>query len=353
MKNTIYLLTGAAGCLGSNISRGLIAQGKKVRALVLKGDPAEDRIPPEAEIITGDITDTVSLEKFFHAENDTKIIVIHCASMVTVSPDYSEKLYKVNVEGTRNMVHMCLRHRVKKLVYVSSTGAIPELPQGQLIEEVDYFNPDPIVGWYGKTKAMATQIVLDAAREKGLDASVVFPSGIFGPNDYAYGYVSKFIMDYVSGKMPAGIAGSFNAVDVRDLADAIITCTEKGRIGEGYILANETVTIKQMIHTISGATGAREAKYMLPIPAARVIAFLASIKTWITKKPSALTSFAIYNLARNNDFSAEKSKKELGFSTRPFEQTIEDCIAWLAGENKIAIKQHGTGSTNIPVLEGQ
>ena len=353
MNDTLYLLTGAAGCLGSNISRGLIAEGKKVRALVLKGDPAEDRVPQEVEIISGDLTDMKTLEEFFTVKEGTEIIVIHCASMVTVSPDYSDKIYNVNVNGTKNMIHMCLKHGAKKMVYVSSTGAIPELPKGQPIKEVDSFDPGPIVGWYGKTKAIATQLVLDAVKEKGLDASVVFPSGIFGPNDYAYGYVSKFIIDYVSGHMPAGIAGSFNAVDVRDLAAAVIACTEKGRPGEGYILANDTVTIRDMFRVISEATGVPEVKMILPISAAKVIAFFAAIKTRLTKKPSSITSFAVYNLDRNNDFSYEKAKRELGFKVRPFEETMADNIAWLAGENKIPLKENRRTSTDTPVLQGR
>ena len=72
--------------------------------------------------------------------------------------------------------------------------------------------------------------------DKVLDASIVFPSGICGPEDYAYGPVSSFIIDYVNGKMPSGVAGSFNAVDVRDLADGVISCCDKGRRGEGYIM---------------------------------------------------------------------------------------------------------------------
>ena len=74
----------------------------------------------------------------------------------------------------------------------------------------------------------------------------MFQTGICGPDDYAFGPVASFIIDYCAGKMPGKIAGSFNAVDVRDLADAIVTCCEKGRKGEGYILGNECVSMQQM-----------------------------------------------------------------------------------------------------------
>jgi len=337
MKDTLYLLTGAAGYLGSNVSRLLIAQNKRVRALVLKGDPAIAQVPEEAEIISGDIVDPNSVEEFFSVPEDTEIIIIHCASMVTVSPELSKKLYAVNVTGTKNIINACIEHKVKKLVYVSSTGAIPELPHGELIREVNSFDPGLIVGGYGQTKAEATQLVLDAVKKDALDASIIYPSGISGPNDYGNGYFTNFIIDYSHGRMPAGIAGSFNAVDVRDLAEGVIACTEKGRRGEGYILSNSTVTMRDLFRLISKYTGTREVNLILPVSVAKVFAAVSSIFSLFTKKPGLLTSFAIYNLTRNNDFSSEKAKQELGFRVRPFEDTIADMVHWLVKDRRICI----------------
>lgn len=117
--------------------------------------------------------------------------MIHCASMVTVDPAYSEKLMAVNVGSTRNIITKVLSHpECEKMVYVSSTGAIPELPHGTKIQEVDRFDPyDPakMVGANSQSKAKATQMVLDAVRVMGLKACVVHPSGILGPNNHAIG----------------------------------------------------------------------------------------------------------------------------------------------------------------------
>ena len=350
MKKTIYLLTGAAGYLGSNISRSLIAQKKTVRALVLKGDPAMAQVPKEAEIIPGNIVDPASVEEFFNIENSSpngaEIIVIHCASMVTVSPELSEKLTSVNVTGTKNILDACIKHKVKKLVYISSTGAIPELPHGELIREVSSFVPDGIVGGYGKTKAIATQLVLDAVKEHDLDASIIYPSGISGPNDYGNGYFTNFIIDYVSGKMPAGIAGSFNAVDVRDLAEGVIACAEKGRKGEGYIMSNSVVSMRDVFRFVSKYTGKKEVNLMLPAPAANALAAVSSFISLFTKKPPMLTTFAIYNMTRNNAFSCEKAKRELGFRTRPFEETIRDMVIWLHNDGRICIDKETVKRAN-------
>lgn len=348
MKKKIYLVTGAAGLLGSNITKKLIERGERVRALVLKGDPAVKHVPNEADVVFGDITDVESLEKFFTVEEDLEVLVIHCASIVTVVDSYSKKVYDVNVNGTRNVVWACIGHKVKKLVYISSTSAIPELPQGQVIREVDHYSPKGIIGFYGQTKAEATQIVMDAVKDQGLDASIVFPTGICGPNDFANGPVSSFIAEYVDGKMPAGIAGYFNAVDVRDLADGCITCCEKGRRGEGYIMGNQLVSMREMFDLVSRISGCRNVKTILPAWAGKLMGKGCDLMGKITGKPGRMTSFAVYNLIRNNHFSYEKAEKELGYHVRPFARTIEDEMVWMRGQGMLnwnsrrKVEAHGT-----------
>ena len=195
MKNNVkYLVTGAAGFLGGTICRQLIERGEDVRAFVLPGDPAMKYVPKEAEIVEGDLTDMASLEKLFTVEEGTETIVLHIASIVTVNPDYSSKVMEVNVDGTRNIIRLCLSHpECKKLVYCSSTGAIPEAAMGKAIKEVRRFDPDEVVGCYSRSKAMASQAVLDAVHEQGLNACIVHPSGIMGPEDYAVGEIAEIL----------------------------------------------------------------------------------------------------------------------------------------------------------------
>ena len=331
----LYLVTGVAGNLGSSVAARLLEDGKNVRGLVLKGDPAAIRVPKKVEICVGDVTDVASLEHFFATDVGTELIVIHCAAIVTVNPGFSQKVYDVNVGGTKNILDACIAQKAKKLVYVSSISAIPEQPYGTPITEVTRYDPDTVVGFYGKTKAMASQAVMDAVRNNGLDASIVFPTGICGPDDYAYGPVASFLVDYCDNKMPAGVAGSFNAVDARDLADAIVTCCEKGRKGEGYILGNECVTMQQMFSLLSVLTGTKEIRMILPAGAAKVLGRLSDLGEKMTGKPARMTSFAIYSLLRNNVFDCAKAERELSFHTRPFADSIADTLEWLEREGKI------------------
>ena len=273
MSRTLYLVTGAAGFLGSHICRQLLDRGESVRAFVLKGDPAVKYIPEKVEIVTGDLCDINSLENFFKVPDDTQTIILHVASMVTVNPDYNQKLMDINVGGTKNIIEKCLEHpECKKMVYVSSSGAIPELPKGQKIREVKQFDSEKVVGWYSKTKAMATQAVLDAVKKEGLNACVVHPSGILGPQDYAIGETTGTIIKIINGEMPVGMRGSFNLCDVRDLAAGCIAAADKGRTGECYILGNEEVTLKEMCELLDKDLHCGTCKLYLPLGLAKLLA---------------------------------------------------------------------------------
>lgn len=337
MKNIMYLVTGAAGFLGSNVCRELVANGVLVRAFVLPNDKSAKFIPDGVEIIEGDLCDKKSLESFFEVPEDVESVVLHCASVVTVNPDYNQLVMDVNVGGTKNIIDLCLTHKeCKKMVYVSSTGAIPELPKGQKIKEVNSFEADKVVGCYSQSKALATQAVLDAVRERGLNACVVHPSGILGPEDYAVGETTGVLIQIINGEMPAGIQGSFNLCDVRDLAHGTILAAEKGKVGECYILGNEEVTLKEMSEMLVKESGCKPIKFYLPIGLANVMARVMEKAGKITGKRPLMTTFSVYNLARNNNFDYKKARKELGYTTRPYGETIHDEVQWLKRVGKIA-----------------
>ncbi len=331
-ENTIYLLTGAAGFLGSHIVDELLENGAKVRALVLPNDPSVKYIPKNVEICEGNLCDKDSLEKFFTVAPGQKSVIIHCASMVTVDPEYSQKLIDINVGGTENIIDLCLSHKeCQKMVYVSSTGAIPELPKGQLIREVKSFDEkdERIVGWYSKSKAMATQRVLDACASRGLNATVVHPSGILGPKDYAQGLVTGNIVKIMNGELPIGMGGSFNLADVRDLAHGCVMAIEYGRRGECYILGNKEITFKQMCKELSKETGCRGPIFFVPIPMAKRLAKSMEKKAEKNGTKPIMTTFSVYNLERNNSFDYSKAEKELDYHTRSYAETLADMADWV------------------------
>lgn len=330
MSNTLYLVTGAAGFLGGHICRQLLERGDKVRAFALPGDKAIQYIPEGVEVVEGNLCNMKDVQRFFTVEDDVETICLHIASIVTVTPDYSPLVMNVNVGGTKNIIRCCLDHKeCKKLVYCSSTGAIPEEKKGRKIREVMYFDEDQTVGCYSRSKAIATQAVLDAANIDGLNACVVHPSGILGPEDPALGETTKTVIDIIKGEMPMGMDGSFNLCDVRDLAAGTIAAADKGKKGECYILANEEVSFRDFCKLLNEESGCKPIKQFLPLGIAYKLAAIMEKMAAKSGKQPLMTTFSVYNLARNNSFDYSKAQRDLGYTTRPYVETIRDEITWL------------------------
>ncbi|MHC1772201.1 MAG: NAD-dependent epimerase/dehydratase family protein [Flexilinea sp.] len=330
----IYLVTGAAGHLGNTITRQLIAGGRKVRALVLPGDKTAERLPKEIEKCKGDLLDQTSLQQLFDVGKDQSVTVIHCAGIVTTSSKYQQIVHDVNVTGTKNIVDLCNSAKVKKLVHISSVHAIPVLPDGETMTEVESFDPDDVVGPYAKTKAEATAYVLGAIKS-GLDASIIYPGGICGPYDYGRSHVTQLIIDFFRGRMPIGIHGGFDFVDVRDVASGVISCCDKGKPGEGYILTNRYVSVPEMLELFHKFTGKKRTKIYIPIWLANAFVPLCDLYYRIKKQPPIFNSYSLHTISVNSDYSHARASRELGYTVRPFTETVRDTIEWLKSEGRI------------------
>ena len=335
-EKKMYLVTGGAGFLGGTICRKLLERGERVRTLLLEGDPAIKLIPEGIEVVTGNLCAKDSLTPFFDTPDGIAVTVIHVAGVVSMKEGYQQSVMDVNVGGTKNILDQFVHHSAcKKLVYISSTGAIPELPKGQKICEVTHFDPDKVRGCYSQSKAIATQAVLDAVREEGIDASVVIPSGILGPGDTAMSNeTTNTIVRIINGEMPVGIQGSFNLADVRDLADGCIAAADKGGRGECYILGNEEVTLRELSGMLDRELHCGKCKAYLPLGIAKKIEVQERKAAHGGRQPM-MTSFAVYNLERNNTFDYSKAQRELGYNPRPYSETLRDEALWLKAAGKI------------------
>ncbi len=334
MTEQLYLVTGAMGHLGNTIVKRLLEQHKRVRGLALPGDHAVSFSDPQVEIVRGDICDPDSLEPFFSNPSHYDLVVIHTAGIVSIASKYQQKVYDVNVTGTKNLLEQCQKHGVRKLVHVSSVHAIPEQSSGQIITEVSRFDPDQVHGLYAKTKSEASQLVLDAAAG-GLNASVVHPSGIIGPGDWGHGHLTQLVIDYLDGRLVAGVNGGYDFVDVRDVADGILSCADKGRQGECYILSNQFCRVRDLLRMLHEITGKKEIKVILPTWLAKATAPLAERYYKILKQPPLYTAYSLYTLSSNANFSHQKAGRELDFSPRPLQQTLADTAKWLLENRRL------------------
>ena len=319
-----YLITGATGFLGRAVLQLLLAHSCRVLALVMDKDPLAYTIPENVTVFCGDLTDKDTLRSFFAAGGDS-FCVLHCAGIVSIASKPDEAIYRVNVQGTRNIVDLSREFGAGRLIYVSSVHAIPEKPAPETITEPDRFVPDEILGDYGKSKAMATALVLEAA-QNGLNASVVLPSGIIGPGDLARGNMTRMLLAFCRGQLPLGVNGGYDFVDVRDVAVGVLACAERGKAGECYILSGHYTTIQDMFALTASQLG-RKARCAAP--------FFEKIAQLRGERPF-FTPYAIAVLRSNGRFSNAKATAMLGYHARPLRETLQSMILWFQGQNLIS-----------------
>ena len=143
-----------------------------------------------------------------------------------------------------------------------------------------------------------------------------------------------------SGKLRIAIGGTFNYVDARDLAAGVIACSEKGRKGETYIMSSRCYTFKQFLETICEEAGVKKPLFTVPLWLVRPVSYFGNLYVRVSKKPAWFSRFTVYNLERNNNYSSEKAKRELGFQCRSLNETTADTIKWLRQEKMIKTYQH-------------
>lgn len=327
-----YLVTGATGFLGRAVVEELARRGAQVHALALPDDPYTHLLPKEVRTVTGDVCESDGLADFF-ADADSRTCVIHCAGIVSVASRPGPKLYQVNVGGTWRILRQCIAHGMGKMVYVSSVHAIPEKPRGCPITEDCKLAPGLVDGDYAKSKATATNLVLDAAAQ-GLNASVVFPSGIIGPGDVQGGSFTSMAESFLAGRLPFAVRGGYDFVDVRDVAQGLLACCEKGLPGKGYILSGHYATIGRMLQMVGAAARRRYRPLCLPLSLAKLAAPCYERHSLRAGKQLFFTPYSVSVLGSNGQFSHSAATECFAYEPRPMEQTLQDMTAWLLGREK-------------------
>lgn len=328
--NSLYLVTGANGHLGSTLIRALRRRGAQVRGLLLPQEPA-----PQIQgvsYVRGDVRNLDSMRPLFADASNCKVFFIHTAGIIDISDQPSPVTYEVNVNGTRNVIALCRECGVERLVYVSSVHAIPEGDKSAVLQEVSAFSPDQVVGGYAKTKAEATQAVLDAAAD-GLNAVVVHPSGILGPYDRSGNHLVQMVTDYLRGKLPACVRGGYDFVDVRDVAQGCLLALEKGRQGQCYILSNRHYEIREVLAMVRKLAGGRRLA-VLPHWMAKAALPAIRLHAKRTKRRPLFTRYSLYTLTSNDRFSHDKATAELGYRPRDLLHTLRDTIDWTRKQPK-------------------
>lgn len=328
------VVTGASGHIGNVLVRDLISKNYDVKAFVLKSENVDYLKELNVEICYGDVRDLESLKEAFRGAD----IVFHLAGIIDIGTVNKKFIYSINVEGTKNVLKACREEKVKKLVYTSSVHAIPEKKKGETIYETTNFSEDKVKGVYAKTKAAATKYLLDNVSqdlEKNPEIIIVHPSGIIGPYEYIPSNLGQLVIDCANKKIGAYLEGGYNFVDVRDVANGIVLSAEKGKNGECYILAGHKVSVKELMQKIEAVTKVKMPSFKIARWFAYATGFLSEIYYKIVKQKPLFTSYAVYTLGTNCDFSNKKAERELGYTIRPIDETIRDTVDWFKKMGKI------------------
>ncbi len=319
----MIVVTGATGHLGNNLVRKLTERGERVRCLVLPGESLRPLAGLEVDVARGDVRNLDDLLRAFEGAD----VVYHLASVISITPGRTDLLYQVNVGGTLNALEACRRCGVSRLVYTSSVHALVEPPRGTVIDESTPLDPGRIPFTYGKTKAMATQAVLQAAGG-GLGTVVLCPTGIIGPYDFVPSEMGRLITAFVRGRVRVYLDGGYDFVDVRDVAAGHIAAAERGRSGEMYLLSGEQMTVRELLAVLSEVTG-------VPAPRARVPAWLADAAAPVSsflgrvfRLEPLFTTDSLAYLRSNSAASHARATRELGYRPRPLRETIADTVEW-------------------------
>ncbi len=329
----MILVTGGAGFLGSVLVRKFVDNGETVRVLALPNEDVSTISDLNVEIVRGDIRNKGNLEQAMKGIES----VYHCAGMIAITSKNPALLYDVNVNGTANVAQVALHEGIKSMVYVSSIHAFADIPRGLTIDETIPISPVSAIGMYGKTKAIATLKILEYVK-KGLPCKIVCPTGIIGPFDYRPSRMGQLILEFMQNKTWYTLDGGYNFVDVRDVADGCILASTKGQNGEIYILSGEYLTFKRLFSILQAKLKVK--KHLIYIPR-WLLKLVATIEMRHAEgKEPLITYESLEIIASNSMISRKKAENELGFKSRPMDETITDTIEWF----NVALKSNIKGA---------
>ena len=317
----MVLVTGGSGLLGGELVNQLLAYGYDVRAIYNKTSLPHFSTA-NLQQLHCDILDIPGLEE---AMQDVEQ-VYHCAGIVSYDPKRKRELFKINIEGTANVVNAALNTGIKKLVHVSSVAALGRLRENAPVNETMNWTEETSNSNYGQSKYLGELEVWRGIGE-GLDAVIVNPVIILGDGG-DWGGGSSQIFKSVYGEFPWYTEGVSGFVDVRDVAAAMIQLMQSNISNERFIISAENKTYREILNLIARAFNKK-------LPVKKVTPFIAGIvwrlealKSRFTKRNPLITKETAASALASVYFENDKLLKFLpGFIYRKMEETIADTCA--------------------------
>jgi dihydroflavonol-4-reductase len=303
--------------------RVLVRRNSKLT--LLEGLPVE---PAE-----GDLRDAASLERAMQGV----CRVYHVAADYRLWAPKAAEIYESNVEGTRQLFAAAQRAGVERIVYTSTVATIAVPRHGSLPNEETQATLEEMIGHYKRSKFLAEQVAVDAARS-GVPVVIVNPTAPVGPGDWKPTPTGRIILDFLQGKMPAYVDTGLNVVAVEDVAAGHLLAAEKGRIGERYILGARNMTLKQILDALSAITGRPAPRLRLPHAVALAAGYADEFYSRLAGREPRIPVEGV-KMSRHKMFvESDKATKELGYKPAKVEAALERAVRWYEERGYIATR---------------
>ncbi|MFP2995712.1 NAD-dependent epimerase/dehydratase family protein [Spongiivirga sp. MCCC 1A20706] len=334
----MILVTGATGLVGSHLLAKLLLSNTQVRAIyrtekkrlavkkiIAYYSDASEVLFDKIDWIQADINDITQLSKAFEQIN----IVYHCAAVISFDESFGKHLRKVNIEGTANIVNLCLSNRIKKLCYTSSIATLGLSDNNEPITEETHWNPEAQNNIYAITKYGAELEVWRASQE-GLNTVIVNPGVILGSGFWDEG--SGQLVKHIASGFKYYTMGSVGYVDVEDVVQAMIKLVEGGIINERFILVSENKSFKEVFSMMATSLGVKPPSVLATNWMLGLAWRFDKLTHFLFRKKRGFFKASAISATQELDYSNQKIKKALGFEFTPLDKTIKKVTRYYLAE---------------------
>ncbi|HTS96726.1 MAG TPA: hopanoid-associated sugar epimerase [Streptosporangiaceae bacterium] len=329
------VITGATGFIGSAVTRAVQARGADVVALVAPGADDRNLDGTDVERALVDVRDGPAVRSVCAGAR----FVFHLAAIYRLWASDPRIFYDVNVGGTLNVLDAARAGGCERLVYTSTVGVLGlgMTKYGKPADETAFADISHLFGHYKRSKFIAEHEVLRAAAE-GLDVRLALPTFPLGPGDLAPTPTGKVVVDFLSGRMPAYVDTALNVSHVDDLARGHLAALERGRSGRSYILGGENLSMREILQALASYAG-------LPMPRRQVprgVVLTAGVASeliegrLLRREPRVPLEGARMSATRMI-FSDDRARTELGYTSRPAREAIEESARWFSDHGYVPV----------------
>lgn len=311
-------VTGGSGVVGRPLLRKLVEEGHDVTALVRSGTAAAEVDAIGAGPLAGDVLDPASLDRLVTGAE----WVFHVAGINEMCSRDPEQMDRVNIEGTGNVLEVCRRAGVRRLIHTSSAATIGE-PHGETGNEATNHR-GRYLSRYERSKHISEQLLLESAGD--LDVVVVNPSSVQGPGR-ATG-TGKLILDVLNQRLPFLVETWVSIVDIEDCARGHLLAAERGVAGERYLLSGASFAIGEVLDLLVEVSGRPIRPRFLPGWAASFGAGIVELAAGVTGRRPPVCREMLRVLRAGHRYDGSRATLELGLVYNPLEVTIRRTVEW-------------------------